>query len=155
MRHKLVSHPTLIALSFVIATSAIAFAHSGATGVVKLRMDMMGAIGDSMKVIGSMMKGQTAFDANGAKAAAMRIAGHADEIPDLFPEGSTQKPSEALPAIWQNWDEFVKITGEMKAAAQTLADAASVATQADQIRAQFGAVGKSCGSCHERFRLKQ
>ena len=27
----------------------------------------------------------------------------------MFPEGSTQKPTEALPVIWENWDEFEKI----------------------------------------------
>lgn len=155
MRHTINSKRTLIAVSFLVATTTVVLAHSGATGIVKQRMDMMGDIGDSMKAIGTMMKGEAAYDADAAKAAAMTIVGHADEIPKLFPEGSTQKPTEALPAIWENWDEFVRITEQMKSDAQQLADAAALATQASQIRAQFGAVGKSCGSCHEKFRLKK
>ena len=155
MNRNLKPKRAVIALFLLIGTTAIAFAHSGATGIVKQRMDMMGMIGDSMKIIGSMIKGQVSFDANSAKEAAMTIVGHAEEIPELFPEGTTDKPSEALPAIWENWDEFVKITEQMKADAQILADAAAMASEASEIRAQFGAVGKSCGSCHEQFRLKK
>lgn len=145
----------LVGATLLVAVSSLAFAHSGATGVVKQRMDMMGAIGDSMKTIGNMIKGQADFDADAVESAAMTIVGHAKEIPNLFPEGSTQKPSEALPAIWEKWDEFVKITNQMKSDAQTLADAAKTATQASDIRTQFVAMGKSCGSCHEQFRLKK
>jgi cytochrome c556 len=73
----------------------------------------------------------------------------------MFPEGSTEKPSEALPAIWQDWDEFVAISEQMKTDAKQLSEIAGAASSADAIKAQFAAVGKSCGSCHEKFRLKQ
>lgn len=141
--------------TLLIIASGLAFAHSGASGIVKERMDMMGEIGDSMKIIGTMIKGESDYDAKAAKAAAMTIYGHASHISEMFPEGSTQKPTEALPAIWNNWDEFERIANIMKDTAKELADVAGAASDASQIRVQFGAVGKSCGSCHEKFRLKK
>ena len=116
---------------------------------------MMGEIGKAMKAIGQMIKGEVAFDAEKAKAAALEIYGHASHIPDMFPEGSTEKPSEALPAIWEDWDEFVAISDQMKTDAKALSDIAGNASEASVIKAQFGMVGKSCGSCHEKFRLKK
>ncbi len=35
--------------------------------------------------------------------------GSRQRITGAFPDGSTEQPSEALPAICDNWDEFVKI----------------------------------------------
>lgn len=135
--------------------SGFAFAHSGADGIVKERMDMMGEIARGMKTIGAMMKGEAAYDAEMAKASALEIYGHMSHIAEMFPEGSTEKPSEALPAIWENWDEFVALADKLKADAKTLAEVAGTASSAAEIKGQFALVGQSCGSCHEKFRLKK
>ncbi|MEL7429674.1 MAG: cytochrome c [Pseudomonadota bacterium] len=144
-----------VLVAATIGLSGFAIAHEGAEGMVKERMDMMGDIGKAMKRMGLMIKGEVDYDAEVAKAAALEIYGHATHIPEMFPEGSTEKPSEALPAIWENWDEFVAISEQMKTDAKQLAEIAGAANSADAIKVQFGAVGKSCGSCHEKFRLKQ
>ncbi len=117
--------PILIASAAVVSTAAIAFAHSGATGVVKERMDQMGMIAKSMKTIGQMMKGQTDYDAAIVKSEAAMIAAHGGEtLIKLFPEGSTKKPSEALPAIWTDWDRFSAIANNLSLYASALSDGA-------------------------------
>lgn len=141
--------------AIAISISGFAYAHSGAEGVVKDRMDMMGEIARSMKVIGKMIKGEVEYDAPAAKAAALEIFGHLSHMTEMFPEGSTEKPSEALPAIWENWDEFATLSDKLKTDAKQLAEVAESTSNADAIKAQFGLVGKSCGSCHEKFRLKK
>ena len=138
-----------------MSISGFAYAHAGADGVVKDRMDMMGEIARAMKTIGQMIKGEVSYDAEAAKAAANEIYGHMSHMTEMFPEGSTEKPSEALPAIWENWDEFVALSDKLKIDAKQLAEIAGSSTSADGIKAQFGLVGKSCGSCHEKFRLKK
>ena len=50
----------LIALTLT-ATGAV-LAHSGATGVVKQRMDAMVDMGDKSKIVANMFKGKTEFD---------------------------------------------------------------------------------------------
>ena len=47
-----------------------ALAHSGATGVMKERMDAMGEMGDEMKRLAPMMRGQTAYDPDVVRSAA-------------------------------------------------------------------------------------
>jgi cytochrome c556 len=136
-----------------IAVSGIAVAHDGAMGIVKTRMEMMKDVGASMKLIGAMVKGEAAFDAAKVEEAANTIAKHAGHIPKIFPEGSLDKPTEALPVIWTRWDDFTRIGKEMETAAQALAEAAKTAGEAKDIVPQLGAVGQTCKSCHQDFRL--
>ena len=145
----------ILAASSLMTVSAFAFAHSGATGIVKQRMEAMKDVGKQMKIIGEMIKGTAAFDGLAAKKAADTISEHAAEIQNLFPEGSTQSPSEALPAIWSEWDEFIAIADEMKFEAEKLSTIAKTASNTQEIKAQFMSVGKTCSGCHERYRLKK
>ena len=137
----------------VTALAGAAFAHSGATGIVKERMDAMSDIGKSMKTLGAFIKGEKDYDAATARAAAESIGAHAKMIPHLFPEGSNKKPSEALPAIWSDWTAFTAIANEMETAANSLAVAADSATDAAGIRPAFLSLGKTCKGCHQKFRL--
>ena len=148
---KLIKIPVILV---VIAISGIAFAHSGAKGIVKERMDMMSDVGKRMKTIGTMLRSGE-FDRETAKQAALVIQGHAVRIPDLFPDGSIDGPTEALPSIWTNWEEFVAAAEKMDITAAQLAKIADTSSSVDEIKQQFGQLGKSCSGCHEKFRLKK
>ena len=138
-----------------IIISSLAYAHDGATGVIKQRMDMMGEIAKAMKSIGQMIKGEQAYDSEVATVAAREIENHTVGLSQLFPEGSTTKPSEALPVIWENWDEFNRLLEEMKIQSKNLAEIASTVESSVEIKAQFALVGKTCGTCHQKFRQKK
>ncbi|MGB7206094.1 MAG: cytochrome c [Anderseniella sp.] len=135
------------------SASSLVIAHDGATGMVMQRMEAMKEIGTSMKTFGAMLKGEKAFSATEAEAAAMLIAGHGKHIGHMFPEGSLDKPTEALPVIWTRWDEFIRIAREMETSAQALAEASKNASSAQDILPNIEAVGKSCKACHQEFRL--
>jgi cytochrome c556 len=98
----------ILACSAVLASAAtLVFAHGSATGVVKERMELMEGMGDAMEILADMFKGEVPYDAETARAAALEIHSRAGEkITRLFPENSLDKPSEALPEIWKNWEEF-------------------------------------------------
>ena len=140
-----------MAIAF-IASCGLALAHSGATGIVKQRMDSMKDIAAQMKQIGAMIKGERDYDAGLAASAADAIAQHAGMMPSLFPEGSNEGPSEALSSIWSDWDGFTQSAGDLESRAVALSDAAKSASRAAEIRAPFAAVGKTCSSCHEDYR---
>ena len=129
-----------------------ALAHSNAHGVVKERMDAMEDIAAQMKQIGLMIKRDQPYSADQASAAAAKIADHAAMMPALFPEDSLDAPTEALPSIWSNWDQFLAYAEELSIASQALTDAAETASSADEIRGPFGAVGQTCSACHEAYR---
>lgn len=139
-------------LVFVTVSSGYSLAHKGATGIVKQRMEAMSDIGKQMKAMAAMLKGELAFDANAIQDSANVIAGHARNIPDMFPEGSNNKPSEALPVVWSRWDDFIKLGSKMEASAASLAKAASSARSMAGLKDQIIAVGRSCKSCHRDFR---
>jgi cytochrome c556 len=102
-----------------------------------------------------MAQGQTEYDSAAAQAAADAILANATstdwEI--MWPEGSAQgevPDSEALPAIWQNPDDF-------QAKHQALIDAATnlqavAGTDLASLQAGLGGVGQSCGACHQAYR---
>ncbi len=139
----------------LFAVCGLALAHSGAEGIVKERMELMKSIAGQMKMVGRMIKGEKDFVADQVAIAAEAIVGHAEKIPELFPEGSIEPPSEAVTAIWQDWDKFVRLTNDMKLKAQALGMSARQSEDIKDIRPQFGALGKTCSACHEDFRKSE
>ncbi|MBT9384097.1 cytochrome c [Pseudooceanicola sp. CBS1P-1] len=113
------------------------------------RMDLMDEIRASFAVIGGMAQGKTAFDADAAAAARAKLLEDAAMIPAVFKPEESDPKSKAAPAIWEDWDEFTEHAGALETAVQGL-DTASL----DTVKAGFGPVAKSCGSCHGEFRLK-
>ena len=134
--------------------ATIALAHEGATGVVKERMDLMKDQRDAMKTIGEMAKGKTPFDAAKASEAAREIETTAKKIHRLFPEGTDGGHSEALPAIWGQWDRFSGDADDLADVAGALASSLNDATR-DDWKAEFKRVTNACKSCHQDFRKKK
>ena len=66
-------------MALTLSTPAVTQAHSGATGVVKERMEAMKEMGESIKAIAQMVTGKSTLVADGVKAGARLIAGHAGE----------------------------------------------------------------------------
>lgn len=131
-------------------TAGLAFAHGGVQNpAVMARMEAMTSIGDGMKVLAGMVKGEIPYDATQADAARAAIKAQADRTPALFeaPEGDPK--SEALPAIWENWADF-------EAKSQALGSAAngSVADP-DALRQTLSALAGTCKACHRDYRQKQ
>ena len=79
------------------------------------------------------------------------LANAASELDHIFPEGSAVEGSEALPAIWENPDEFQAAIDKMVAATENFEEAASGGDMG-AIGAAFREVGMSCRGCHDNFR---
>ncbi|MEM7043411.1 MAG: cytochrome c [Pseudomonadota bacterium] len=127
-------------------------AHVGATGIVKERMDVMKGMAEAMKVMGAMVKGEAPFEPAVIADKAGYLAEHANRIPEMTPEGSNDHPSEALPAIWQSWDDYVADADELAIEGAKLVEIATNGADEAAMKAQYLKVGKTCGTCHDRFR---
>ena len=91
---------TVLAAIVATSTALTAFAHGGATGIVKDRMDAMADMGKAVKAVTPMMRGEIDYDADVVRRAAATFSRHAgDSMTELFPEGSGGMPSEAKDAI--------------------------------------------------------
>ncbi|MCW8944512.1 MAG: cytochrome c [Sedimenticola sp.] len=142
----------LVVLALAMMPVAL-MAHGKATGIVKERMELMKKIGKQMRSISIMKKGKIPFNAEKISNHAETISHSSSKIPALFPEGSLQKPTEALPAIWEQWDQFLYLTDQLKLEAVALQE---VAKQEDKqaILVQFEKLGKTCNGCHQDFRVE-
>ncbi len=95
---------TILAAIVASSTALTAFAHGGATGIVKDRMDAMAEMGKAVKAVTPMMRGEAAYDADVLRQAAATFSRHAGEaMTQLFPEGTGGAPSEAKETVWTQW----------------------------------------------------
>lgn len=104
-----------------------------------------------MREDGALLRSAGNLSGAEAVAAMQTLLDNYTHIPDLFPEGSIVGDSEALPAIWENWEDFVAIVETGKQAA-TDGLAAAEAGDATAYAAAVQALGATCGACHQQFR---
>ncbi|MCW8907397.1 MAG: cytochrome c [Sedimenticola sp.] len=138
----------------LLLCSTLIMAHSGASGVVKQRMELMKSVGKEMKTIAAMVKGEQPLDAAKVREGAALIASRSGEVEALFPRDSLMQPTEALPAIWDRWPEFSELTQRLQQEAEQLGRKAEEGDRRELLR-QFAALGKVCSGCHTDFRKKQ
>ena len=140
--------------ALAIALMVTAFAHSGATGIVKKRMDGMMAMGKAMGTVADMFKGKTPFDRAKVVTSAAIVKNHAAEMARLFPNTKASrngKGTEALPAIWERNEDFVALTKALKARAIQLAKT-SENGDLQAVRGSFARLAGTCSSCHKDYR---
>ncbi|TXD96992.1 cytochrome c [Psychrobacter frigidicola] len=120
---------------------------------VKARQDIMKNYGDAAKIMGGMVKEPDTFDADVFKEQAAFLATESKNPWSHFED--TEAVGNAKPEVWSNnanflaeSENFQKVTAELNTVAQT-------ATTVEDIKPAFGAVGKSCKSCHDDFQVKK
>jgi cytochrome c556 len=85
------------------------------------------------------------------EAKAKDIMGTADQIPSVFPKGSTTGKTKAKAEIWEKNDDFVKHAKALSKSASDLAVAAKAGND-DEVNVKLKALGDTCNSCHKQFR---
>ena len=97
--------------------------------------------------IGQMAKGAVAFDAQDAQAAKARLLKASQAVVDTFQANETDPFSQAAPAIWKNWDDFVAKSTAFEAAIEVL-DVSDLAA----LRGGMRAIGGGCMACHKAYK---
>ena len=143
--------------SITLGFGSSVFAHKGATGVVKQRMATMKEMKGQLKLIDEMLEGKTAYNSKKVQKSLDYIRNHAGpKMTKLFPKGTAHKPSEADPAIWNNWSEFEKMALQLNHSTDDFR-AKLPKGKADQkttksLQASYLSLRKVCKTCHDRFR---
>ena len=141
---------TKLLILIFVTVSSIAFAHSGVKDKnVKERMMVMKAMADNTKIIGQMLKGKTSFDENEAKLALERLSSLSLKTQKVFQVNATDPKSEAKSNIWDEFDEFTKLSQDLAEATEVLAG--SVGTIND-LRPALKRVSSGCKACHSKYR---
>ena len=114
---------------------------------------LMKDISRSMKEIAAMMKSEVDYDSKKmSKFAGIIASKGGKQITKLFPDGSLDEITEALPSIWQDWAKFKAVSDQLEIAANELK-----AASGDQFDAMapFQKLAQTCGACHRTFRQKK
>ncbi|WP_170984168.1 c-type cytochrome [Rhodoligotrophos defluvii] len=118
------------------------------------REKAMETIGDQLKVLVPIARGEAEFDGAKVNEAASTILTQLNRAEGLFPEGSGGGETRALPAIWEKPDEFAAALNRAKEAAAAVAEAGKTNDQA-AFQESFKALGASCAGCHRTFRAPE
>lgn len=148
---------TKIALAVTLACSGGVAIAGDKDPAVKARQSLMQLYAHYLGQLGAMAKGQVDYDAEKASNAAnslsalMGVSQQAMWAPGTDRDALGNQTG-ALPAMWTT---FPAVLDKSKAAADASANMAAVAGNGlDAVRGAIGAVGKSCGGCHELYRAK-
>ena len=134
----------LIGVSFMLSGS-ILFAEN--SGYVE-RSKLMQNIRLEFSVLARMSREKIEFDESLATSSRLNLLRFAASTPAIFEDDDLPINSEALPAIWENWDDFVSKTEDLEFALEGV----DTSTLID-LRASLGNVGAACGSCHQKYRM--
>ncbi|MBT5701647.1 MAG: cytochrome c [Pseudomonadales bacterium] len=127
------------------------FALADGAAETKYRKSVMKSIGGHMSSMGTILKNQIHMD--DLVIHARGLAGLADIAPEVFPEGSNTKKSKALPAVWENPEEFSQAMDRFIDAAEGMASAAGTEDMSE-IGPAIQALGGSCKGCHDDFKAE-
>ena len=120
-----------------------------AAGEIKYRQGVMAVVGGHMSSMGAILRGRVHM--SDLKYHARGMANIAKVVPNVFPAGSGEGKTEALPAIWEKpdvfkagLDKFIKAANEMSEVAES--------GDMQAIGPAIKALGGACKGCHDDFR---
>jgi len=137
---------TILVASAIIVGAMPAFANDGA---IAHRKAIYQAIGGHMKAMVAVLKGHVPHKESLAHHA-QAMAALSQIAEKVFPPDSDFGETRAKEAIWQNQADFKKKVTAFQNAAAALAktDTKNMGAFAGAI----GALGKTCKSCHDKYR---
>jgi cytochrome c556 len=144
---------TLPTLFLLLALAMPAGAETSAENAIKYRhavMDAMAGHTSAFSMIAFGMVDHPEFLQSHANA----LADAGAQLKILFPEGSGEGETDALPAIWEEPEKFAASIEEAEKATAALSDAAASGDRKAIVGA-FKALGQSCKGCHESYREEE
>ena len=147
-----------IAVAATTALTGIGYAVAQSPAAsIEQRQAAMKMNGASMKTLVPMARGEAPWNQAAAIQALENLQRIGQQTVAMFPRGSGTESgtkTAALPAIWEKAPEFAAAAKAQSDAAEALLKAARANDEA-AFKSGFGAMGRSCGGCHEGFRAKQ
>lgn len=142
MRHVLIA-----VAAFALGATAVAAQN---VAVIKERKGHYKKMGDAVKPVSAMYKGEEDFDLAKVQTALKVMQEQVVILPKLFPDDSkTGEKTEALPIIWEQKADFearFKKLGEAAKAAETKI------TDEETFPDAWKEVMGNCSGCHKKFR---
>lgn len=142
-----------LTISIAAPNHAHANAFSDADKAVEYRQQSLQLIRQNFAYMAGMVRGEIDFDGNMFEQRAIALQ-HLSHVPwDGFKyAGENHRgDGDALPAVWNNWDDFESRAKQLQEDAKALAEAAA-SHQLSDVRNQFMATARNCQQCHDNYR---
>jgi cytochrome c556 len=143
----------VVALTLGVAAGAV-FAQAKPETLVKQRQSVMTLQGKYFGPMAAMAQGKAPYNADIVRRNAVFLDNLTRMAWDGFDPSTKDVKSAALPAIYEQQAKFKEAASRLETEANKLYEVSRSGDEA-AVKAQIGAVGKSCGGCHESFRQKQ
>ena len=143
----------MVALALGFAAGA-AFAQAKPETLVKQRQSVMTLQGKYFGPMAGMAQGKAPYNADVVKRNAAFLDNLSRMAWDGFDPSTKDVKSAALPAVFTDQAKFKEAASRLETESSRLYQVAQSGDEA-AVKAQIGAVGKTCGGCHESFRQKQ
>lgn len=142
----------LIGVVAVLGLSVQVAAETSAEDAKKYRVSIMTALRGNIGAASMTVRGLVDDNGQLTGHAAGLVSGTA-ELNNIFQEGSAVDDSEALPAIWDQPEKFAAAIKKSQEATVAFQEAVA-GGDGKAIGAAFRNMGKSCGGCHDDFRVE-
>ncbi|MBV1910321.1 MAG: cytochrome c [Kangiellaceae bacterium] len=148
---------TAVAMTMTMATftasAAPAKSKKHADHALKMRKAVFSLLGSNMGPLGGMAKGKIPFDAQVVETNAKRISQLSLMMSDYMKTDTSKfkLKTDALEKIWAENMKFEKKIEALTIASNALSQVAG-STDEKILRKAIGAVGKTCGGCHDDYK---
>lgn len=139
---------TLIVIAVLFASQAFA----DASADIAYRKSVMMEVGGNMGAMVAILKG--GVHKQNFRFHARSMADLSKIVPEIFPAGSGEGKTDALPAIWKKPEAFKQAVQKFVDAANGMAAAADSGDMG-KIGLAINALGHACKNCHDNFRKER
>jgi cytochrome c556 len=123
--------------------------------MVKQAQTQMKGNGKNAGALSAMVKGDKPYDQATVDTAMAQFEDTARKFPTLFPASiKGLKADGDYSASPKVWDDKAGFDAAVAAFTKAVTDAKASVKDLDTLKAALPAIGKSCGGCHEIFRVK-
>jgi cytochrome c556 len=123
--------------------------------MVNQNQTIMKSNGKNAGVLAAMVKGEKPYDQAAVDAALTQLDETAKKLPTMFPESVKGLKAEGdYSASSKIWEDKAGFDAHIATFAKAVADAKGSVKDLDTLKVSLPIVGKSCGGCHETYRVK-
>lgn len=146
---------TTFLLSAILSSTAFA---QNAEDIIKYRINIMKSLGNHISIIAANLKGKVSINEDILPhSQSMLLTLSSINIEKIFPintQASDSPKTKSLDSIWVEKELFQKSMLQSIEKTKDLVKAAESGNN-QNIAKSLGALGKSCGACHDKFRKKK
>ncbi|MGA7298377.1 MAG: cytochrome c [Rhodanobacteraceae bacterium] len=152
MRHPVLA--CIISATVAVVVSVTAIAAVKPDRAIAYRQGIYRAMGWNFGPMSAMVRGKVPFDQADFARRARRIEFYSHQLLEGFPPGSDKGArTDALPVIWENFEDFKSKLKNFQDAAANLASTAQGNDEAASKEA-FMNTAKACKACHKKYRAE-